>query len=167
MRLVLDTNTALSGLLWQGTPGKLIDAAKRQEVELFSSTPLLAELLGVMTRYKFADALAARGLQVQTLFEGYAALVQLVVPAQITRRLPAIQPTMRCWPAHTLDVTVDHLLIGNPVEDSPLANSRLFRRFKMLERLNQDDQDTVIKIIDAIIAKGQVEAALAPVDAAA
>lgn len=53
------------------------------------------------------------------------------------------------------------------VEDSPLANSRLFRRFKMLERLNQDDQDTVIKIIDAIIAKGRVEAALAPVDAAA
>ena len=37
----------------------------------------------------------------------------------------------------------------------------------MLERLNQDDQDTVIKIIDAIIAKDRVEAALVPVDAAA
>lgn len=83
MRLVLDTNTALSGLLWQGTPGKLIDAAKQQELALFSSTPLLAELLGVMSRAKFTDALAARGLQVQALFEGYAALVQLVVPAQI------------------------------------------------------------------------------------
>jgi uncharacterized protein len=70
VRLVLDTNTALSGLLWQGTPGKLIDSAKRQEVALFSSTPLLAELLGVMTRPKFADALTAHGLQVQTLFEG-------------------------------------------------------------------------------------------------
>jgi transcriptional regulator with XRE-family HTH domain len=69
--------------------------------------------------------------------------------------------------AHALDVTVDHLLTGNPVEESPLANSRLFRRFKMLERLNQDDQDTVIKIIDAIIAKERVEAALAPVDQAA
>ena len=68
--------------------------------------------------------------------------------------------------ARTLDVTVDHLLTGNPVEDSPLANSHLFRRFKMLERLNQDDQDTVIKTIDAIIAKGRVGAALARVDAA-
>jgi predicted nucleic acid-binding protein len=28
VRLVLDTNTALSGLLWGGTPGRLIDAAK-------------------------------------------------------------------------------------------------------------------------------------------
>jgi len=69
--------------------------------------------------------------------------------------------------AQALDVTVDHLLTGNPVEDSPLANSRLFRRFKVLELLNQDDQDTVIKIIDAMIAKERVEAALAPVDAAA
>jgi transcriptional regulator with XRE-family HTH domain len=65
--------------------------------------------------------------------------------------------------AHALDVTVDHLLTGNPVEDSPLANSRLFRRFQVLERLNQDDQETIIKVIDAMIAKGRVEAALTPV----
>lgn len=69
--------------------------------------------------------------------------------------------------AHTLDVTVDHLLTGNPVDDSPLANSRLIRRFKVLEGLNQDDQDTVIKVIDAMIAKDRMETALAPVDAAA
>ena len=42
-----------------------------------------------------------------------------------------------------------------------------FRRFKMLERLDQNDQDTVIKIIDAIIAKDRGKASLAPVDAAA
>lgn len=62
--------------------------------------------------------------------------------------------------AHVLDVTVDHLLTGNPLEDSPLANSRLFRRFKVLEHLNQDDQDTVIKVIDAMIAKSQVAGVL-------
>jgi predicted nucleic acid-binding protein len=28
MRLVLDANTVISGLLWGGTPGKLIDAAR-------------------------------------------------------------------------------------------------------------------------------------------
>jgi hypothetical protein len=52
-----------------------------------------------------------------------------------------------------LGVTVDFLLTGNPVEDTPLANSRLFRRFKVLEALAQDDQETVIKVIDAMIAK--------------
>lgn len=65
--------------------------------------------------------------------------------------------------AHALDVSVDYLLTGNPMEDSPLANSRLFKRFQVLEHLNQDDQDTVIKIIDAMIAKSRLEAALIPV----
>lgn len=50
MRLVLDTNTALSGLLWGGTPGRLIDAAEAGRVELTSSAALLAELQGVLAR---------------------------------------------------------------------------------------------------------------------
>ncbi|WP_340621295.1 helix-turn-helix domain-containing protein [Xenorhabdus siamensis] len=66
--------------------------------------------------------------------------------------------------ADVLGVTVDYLLTGNPVEDSPLANSRLFRRFQVLERLAQEDQETVIKIIDAMIAKQRMESALLPVD---
>lgn len=116
MRLVLDTNTALSGLLWQGTPGKLIDAAKRQAVDLFSSTPLLAELQGVMMREKFAKALAARGLQVDMLFEGYAALVQLVVPATISPTIlrdPTDDAVLACALAAQADLIVsgDHHLL--------------------------------------------------------
>jgi len=66
--------------------------------------------------------------------------------------------------ADALDVTVDFLLTGNPVEDSPLASSRLFKRFKVLERLDSDDQETVIRVIDAMIAKQRMESALVPVD---
>ncbi|MCC8422902.1 helix-turn-helix transcriptional regulator [Photorhabdus thracensis] len=66
--------------------------------------------------------------------------------------------------ADVLGVTVDYLLTGNPVEDSPLANSRLFRRFQVLEQLAQEDQETIIKIIDAMIAKQRMESALLPVD---
>jgi transcriptional regulator with XRE-family HTH domain len=69
--------------------------------------------------------------------------------------------------ADALGVTVDFLLTGNPVEDTPLANSRLFRRFKVLEALAQDDQETVIKVIDAMIAKERMASALVPLDAAA
>lgn len=66
--------------------------------------------------------------------------------------------------ADTLAVSVDFLLTGNPVEDTPLASSRLFRRFQVLEALGNDDQETVIKVIDAIIAKQRMESALATVD---
>ena len=74
MRLVLDTNTALSGLLWGGTPGRLIDAAVAGRIELASSAALLAELQGVLTREKFARQLANRGLTVDDVFDGYAGL---------------------------------------------------------------------------------------------
>lgn len=83
MRLVLDTNTALSGLLWGGTPGRLIDAALLQRVELAASAALLAELQGVLSREKFARQLARRGLLVGDVFDGYSALVVIVTPALI------------------------------------------------------------------------------------
>jgi transcriptional regulator with XRE-family HTH domain len=66
--------------------------------------------------------------------------------------------------ADVLGISVDYLLTGNPVEDSPLASSRLFKRFQALERLPADDQETVIKVIDAMIAKHRMETAMLPLD---
>jgi transcriptional regulator with XRE-family HTH domain len=66
--------------------------------------------------------------------------------------------------ADALGTSVDYLLTGNPVEDSQLANARLFRRFQALEHLAQDDQETVIRVIDAVIAQRRMASALAPVD---
>lgn len=83
MRLVLDTNTAISGLLWHGTPGKLIEAAHSKTVTLCTSAILLAELRGVLTREKFSKQLEARRLNVVEVFDGYAALTTIVVPAII------------------------------------------------------------------------------------
>lgn len=83
MRLVLDTNTAISGLLWHGTPGKLIDAARAKSVLLCTSAVLLAELRGVLTREKFTKQLETRGLNAIAVFDVYAALTTIVVPAII------------------------------------------------------------------------------------
>lgn len=81
MRLVLDTNAAVSWLLWHGNPGKLIDAAHAALVTLHTSAPPLAELRDVLHREKFAKPLATRGLSATEIFEGYAALATVVVPA--------------------------------------------------------------------------------------
>lgn len=66
--------------------------------------------------------------------------------------------------ADALDTTVDYLLTGDPVKEEPLASANLFRRFKTLETLSDEDRSTVISVIDAIIAKRQVENAMKPVD---
>lgn len=86
MRLVIDTNTAVSGLLWTGgPPAQLIDAALAGRIELASSTALLAELQGVLGRAKFGRALAKRGTTAGDLFDGYAALVVHVSPTSLPR----------------------------------------------------------------------------------
>lgn len=83
MRLVLDTNTAISGLIWQGVPGQLIDAAVLGRVQLISTVPMLAELEGVLQRTKFREPIQRLGVAVADLFDGYAALVERVEPADL------------------------------------------------------------------------------------
>ena len=67
--------------------------------------------------------------------------------------------------ADTLKTTVDYLLTGNPQQEQPCVDDSLFRRFQVLERFNEEDKQTVIKVIDAMIAKQRIAAALTPVDA--
>jgi transcriptional regulator with XRE-family HTH domain len=66
--------------------------------------------------------------------------------------------------ADALNISLDYLLTGNVDEAEPLASSRLFRRFQELEGMNREDQETVMKVIDAMIAKQRIASALAPVD---
>lgn len=116
MRLVLDTNAALSGLLWGGTPGRLIDAAEAGHIELASSVALLAELHGVLSREKFTKQLAKRGLAVDDVFDGYAALVLIVTPAVIVPTIlrdPADDQVLAAALAARVDLIVSgdtHLL---------------------------------------------------------
>ena len=83
MRLVLDTNVVASGLLWDGKPARLIDAARAGEVELFTSRVLVAELTRILRRAKFAKVIAGNGVSLDDLILGYADLAMLLTPAQI------------------------------------------------------------------------------------
>ncbi len=85
LRLVLDTNTVLSALLWGGTPARLIKAARATEIALWSSPALMEELHGVIHREKFVKRLAERRLSAVVLFDGYAALCNLATPQAIPR----------------------------------------------------------------------------------
>lgn len=109
MRVVLDTNVVASGLLWNGPPAKLLDAAQVGEVELFTSAPLLAELAGILSRAKFAKALAATGLPLEELVLGYAELATTVVPADIAPTIiadPADDQILACALAAGADLIV-------------------------------------------------------------
>jgi uncharacterized protein len=131
VRLVLDTNAAVSGLLWHGNPGKLIDAAHAGSVTLYASALLLAELRGVLGREKFARHLQTRGLNATQMFEGYAALTTVVAPAFIS---PVIiddsddDAVLACAVAAQADLVVSgdpHLLKLEQYEGVPIVTPTL------------------------------------------
>jgi putative PIN family toxin of toxin-antitoxin system len=67
VRLVLDTNKAVSGLIWGGVPGRLIDAAAAGKVIIIASVPLLDELQGVLSRQRFLASWPNR-MQTPTIY---------------------------------------------------------------------------------------------------
>jgi len=83
MRLVLDTNIVASGLLWDGTPARIIDSAQAGAIEIYTSRILLAELTRILKRAKFAKVVAASGLGIEGLVLGYAELALIVEPLPI------------------------------------------------------------------------------------
>ena len=88
MRLVIDTNVVVAGLLWTGSPRLLIELAKSGEVALFTSSVLLDELARILTRKKFEHRITATGVSHEDLVLGYADLAHVVAPALIGRVVP-------------------------------------------------------------------------------
>lgn len=58
--------------------------------------------------------------------------------------------------AKVLQVNMDQLFGDVVPDEAHVKNLRLLRRFKDLETLPKDDQETAIKLIDALIAKGKI-----------
>ncbi|MDP1647151.1 MAG: putative toxin-antitoxin system toxin component, PIN family [Rubrivivax sp.] len=76
LRLVLDTNVVVAGLLWNGPPRRLMELAIGGEaVELFSSPVLLDELAHTLGYAKFAARIEGFATSVGALVAQYSALV--------------------------------------------------------------------------------------------
>jgi putative PIN family toxin of toxin-antitoxin system len=92
VRLVLDTNTVISGLLWKGPPHVLLTAARRhRDISLHTSPKLLAELADVLTRKSMAPAVAASERSAETLMRLYLDAARITEPA-------IIEPVIRSDP---------------------------------------------------------------------
>jgi putative PIN family toxin of toxin-antitoxin system len=86
MRLVLDTNVVVAGLLWHGAPRRLIDVAIEDEsITLYSSPVLIGELTNTLGYAKFAKRIAQFETSIAALVAQYEALVTLVSPAHTPR----------------------------------------------------------------------------------
>jgi len=83
MRLVLDVNVWISGLLWQGVPRQIIDLARSGAVTVFVSEPILSELEEVLVRSKFQSKMRSLGVSSQDLLCLVRQLSQVCVPVEV------------------------------------------------------------------------------------
>jgi uncharacterized protein len=120
MRIVADTNTVVSGLLWQGAPRRVLDAGRNQQVTLITSPVLLAELAEVIGREKFAARIRDAKLSAKGLVEDYATIAHVVEAtalAQPVSRDPDDDQVLACALAAKADAVVsgdgDLLTLGN------------------------------------------------------
>ena len=90
MRVVLDTNTLVSGVISpRGAPRRLLDAARAQVFEPCTSATLLAELLDVLSRPQFAARLAQAALTPQGIVTEIRRLAYMVAPQDVPRVIQA------------------------------------------------------------------------------
>ena len=129
MRIVADTNTVLSGLLWQGPPRRLIDLARQRSITLCTSLVLLAELAEVIARDKFALRVLAAKLSAAELVDDYRRLAQIIEPqvlAAAISRDPDDDHVLACAAAAQVDLIVTRdkdLLVLNPYQRIPIVAS--------------------------------------------
>jgi len=85
VRIVLDTNVAVSALLSGGTPYKLIQAAADGAIMLCTSPVLLAELRGVLARRHFAARFERQSSSIAEVLALYEGLCLCVTPTEVPR----------------------------------------------------------------------------------
>ncbi len=127
MRIVADTNTVVSGLLWSGPPQQLINAAREKRITLYSSLALAAEFAEVIGREQFARRIRAAKLSAAELVADYARLANLVVPADIN---PAVadDPDDDQILACALAANVDAIVSG----DKRLRNLKTYQGIRII-----------------------------------
>lgn len=78
VRLVLDSNVCISGLLWSGTPHRLIRAAEAGDLTLVTTPAIMEEVRDALARPKFASRIAALNTSVGELMESLLSIVEVI-----------------------------------------------------------------------------------------
>jgi putative PIN family toxin of toxin-antitoxin system len=126
MRLVLDTNVALSAVLGDSAPRRLIELATEGEIALFSSTELLAEFAEVLEREHIRRRFERRRRSAPEALASYEALVESILPASIAPTAP--DPDDDTVLACALAAGADLIVTG----DKRLRNLKSFHRIPIL-----------------------------------
>jgi len=127
LKLVADTNTVVSALLWHGAPHRLFQAIETEELSFYASRALIDELADVLARRKLAAAVRASGKTVSALVAEYQRLVELARPRALRRHVgrdPDDEAVIACALAAHADLIVSG--------DQDLRVLKTYRRIRIV-----------------------------------
>lgn len=85
LRLVLDTNVVVVGLLWNGPPRRLLELSTSGNIELFTSPVLIQELTSTLQYQKFESRIQSFKTSLAALVLQYSTLSTIVLPSTVPR----------------------------------------------------------------------------------
>jgi putative PIN family toxin of toxin-antitoxin system len=85
VRVVLDTNIYVSGLLWTGLPHDLLSVAETGRLVLVTTPAILEEVQEVLARPKFAARMITLTTSVDELMESLLGIVQIIQEPKVAR----------------------------------------------------------------------------------
>ena len=88
MKLVADTNVVVSGLLWLGKPGQILEAAANGKLTIYTSPALVNELAAVLAAPKLAQRIERSGLTREEILARFLNVAILVQPGAVPRVVP-------------------------------------------------------------------------------
>lgn len=123
MRLVLDTNTIISGFLLTGPPSQLINQATLPDCAftLYTSDALLAELERTLRKPKFDKRLALNRVTPAQLVDRYLAIAITVEPDAVPRVVPNDADDDQVVAA-AVAAQADFIISGNTRHLKPLSS---------------------------------------------
>jgi uncharacterized protein len=120
VRIVIDTNVLLSGLLWHGAPHHLLNHARNGDIELVLSHSMLEELAETLAKPKFAIMIQRTGLTHEQMLNELHVFVESVIAPPLDHpvcRDPDDDMVLACALAANVNIIVtgdNDLLVLHP-----------------------------------------------------
>jgi putative PIN family toxin of toxin-antitoxin system len=111
VKCVTDTNVIVSGLLWLGNPGRLLEAAANGRITLYTSPVLVAELRSTLSYGRLAQRVERSGLTLDELLTRVLNVAIVVEPANVPQivRDPDDDHVLAC----ALEASADLIVTGD------------------------------------------------------
>ena len=75
MKVVVDVNVWISGLLWGGIPRKILQLAQTHQIIIFASDDLFKEVETTLIRAKFESKIISLGLTVESILDAATEII--------------------------------------------------------------------------------------------